>query len=425
MRLFFFSTLILFCYASRAQQSIAIKGVLVDQTNNQPIDHAVCFLKNNVHIGDVTEENGFFRLNYPLSFEYDSLIISSLGYERLELPLSSLNINRDTLFFFLERKALLLDDLIIEAKGYRIKDLILKSFSNIPRNYPKGEHQLTGLYRKLSTQGQLYTHLEEAAIELKDYNYNAAPDKIEIEVQAYRQTNEWGNVDATTTALMDKVSQKAYENFGISINQLNKLYESNYIRLFKQEGTHFDINTLKRFINDSYLFELVDVLISGNDTVFHIAYEDGPFATRVSGNSYLKIRAEDHAIIEFQISQGLKEKYLLNQVLVKFQKIGGRYYPKFIRTVQPRIINPEMDDEEYDISTYWFSEAVETSNFEKKKGNELVRRYDRNDYRNKEYDPDYWQNFELIKMFPLEEAIRRGLEKHQPLEEQFRQNSHD
>ncbi|MCG8309775.1 MAG: hypothetical protein MI975_20435 [Cytophagales bacterium] len=409
---------------SQQAQMVTINGNLVDHSSNLPINNAVCFLKNNDHIGVVSDKNGSLVLSFPKTLIYDTLIVSSLAYERVSIPLSQIDTSKDLIKISMKERTLLLDELIIEATGYDLKKLVLNSVANISKNYPDRAHQLKGLYRRVSTEKKQYKYLEEAVVLVEDHDYKNYQRPSKIKVNAYRQSKDWGKIDTLMVKVLNKIREKAVKNFNLSNNSLHRLFESNYIRVFNKDGTHFNFNTLKGFIDDHYKFELVDILTPGRDTIYHVAFSEGPFPERPSGRTYLKINSSDLGIVEFQISSGFKgNNNLLHQVLVKFRKVDNRYYPYYIKTVQPRYINREIDDGEYDIEIYQFDE-VKTKDFRKIRSKESINRLDMESHKSNSYDPGFWKDIDESGKYPvLDQGVKLSLEKNQSLEEQFEEAS--
>ena len=394
---------------------VEIKGMVKDKENKTPLHGAVCFFKNNEHIGHVTDSSGHFKIKYPKEFSDDSLMISMLGYNRQNVSVRSLS-STDTLVFLLERNAIVLKDVLIQNEKFDLKQLVLKAIENIPKNFPDKPHLLEAFYRKVSTHNHQYTHLEEAVIRIQDYNYKILPNASKIEVLAYRESKDWGDIDSITVKILSKTRASGYNNWQTAFNPLSRLYENNNMRLFNQEDTRFHLKSFKKYM-DSYLAEVVDIYTVNNDTIFHIAFNDSAFPAPPSGRSYLKINMTDHAIIEFQISSQ-RNGHILYRKLFKFQKTEGRYYPKCLKVTKPRLINRDIEDGEYDIATIWF-DSVKIKNFEKVKPKHVIDRLDKQGHKKPNYDPAFWLDLKMLDKYPLERGVRKSLESYQPLEEQF------
>lgn len=415
-------SIILLCYLQSFAQynpTVSIRGILLDD-EKQPVKNAVCFLKINDHIGVISSENGSFLLEFPRALLYDTLILSSLAFHKISIPLSKIDSRLDPIEITMKERTLVLDELVIEGKGDDIKKIVLNSIAKISSNYPKRTHQLKGHYRKVSTEKKQFTYLEEAVVLVEDHDYKDFQKPPKIDVIAYRKSKDWGKIDTLMVKVIDKIGDKAVKDFNVSRNPLYQLFESNYIRNYDKDGTHFNFESLKEFIDDRYKFAIVDIIYSEKDTILHVAFDEGPFPKTPSGSSYLKINSKDLAIIEFQLSTGFKSDNLLNQVLVKFRKIENCYYPYYIKTIKPRYINREIDDDEYDIEVYQFDE-IKTKEFKKIKNRESIDRFDIMSHRQNIYDFEFWRSIENSNKYPLEEGIQISLEKHQSLDEQFKE----
>ncbi len=405
---------ILVNYTVFAQQAkhIILQGIVKSAYDDQPIDYAACFLKNNEFIGDVTDSAGFFTISVPDHLSYDSIEISSLGYEKLIVPIQTLDKQKHVKDFFLKRKVIILNEIIVMEKRYDLKKMVFEAIKNIPENYPKNRHQLEGLYRKVATEGNQYTYLEEAYVTIEDHAYSDYLTPPKIKINALRMSRDYGKADSIILHLVEGISQKAKENFDISQNPLYKVLDNNYLHLFLKEHTRFSYGNFNKYLSDTARYKLMDVLISGKDTIYDIAFNDGPLPQTPSGNTYLKINANDMAIVEYQVTSGFGDKYILHQVLVKFKKEeDDRYYPYFIKTIQPRFINREIDDGEYNIETYWF-DKVKTKDFKRIKSKESIDRFDVDSYKKRSYNPEFWKKIDKIGKYPLDEGVRSNLEKH-------------
>ena len=424
MRNFVFFLIISVYHSVTAQQAkrISIQGIVKSAYDDQPIDYAVCYLKNNEFKGDVTDRAGFFTINITENLSYDSIVISSLGYEKLIVPIQRLDKQKDTTVFFLKRKVIILDEIIVREEAYDLKKMVFAAIEKIQDNYPKNRHQLEGLYRKVATEGNQYTYLEEASVTIEDHGYSDYLKPPKIKINALRRSKDYGQVDSVMVHLTEATSKKAADNFAITQNPLYRVLDSNYLHLFLKEHTRFNYETFSKYLGDTSRYKLMDIIITGKDTIYQIAINDGPLPQPPSGNTYLKINASDFAIVEYQVTSGLSDKYILHQVLVKFKKENDRYYPCFIKTIQPRYINRRLDDDEYDIETYWFDE-VKTKDFKSIKSKESLDRFDLNSYKRKHYNPEYWNNLDETELYPLDKGVRLSIEKHQSLEEQFKETS--
>ncbi len=409
-----FFALFLLCTLSIYSQSYkTVIGKVTNLETNNPVEGAVCFLKNYNHVGAISSKNGVINLSIPTSMTTDTLYFSMLGYKDFYLPVESAINQKDSLYIVMEPNALMLQDILIETEGMDVSQIFLEALKKIPQNYPNKRHQLKAFYRNVSTEYHEYTYLEEAVITTDDMGYQHPAKLNKIKVEGLRHSKEFGEVDAETMAYLVKIQQSIRaKKWDVPINPLYSLYEQNYLRLSNKPKTHFDFLGVKKSI-EAYSFQLMNVEVFESDTIYQIAFHSGPYSKSLSGKTYVKINISNYAITEFQFNSRL-----LGSVYVAFQPIGGRYYPRLIKTISPRLINMSMRDGEFDIVTLWIEEVL-PSKFERIKPKLVVDRQNPKYNVFNKYHHQFWLENKIAANHPLDERIKQSLEKHESLLKQF------
>ncbi len=397
--------------------SIELKGRLLEKGSNAPIGNAACLIKNFNHLGAFSADDGTFSLNVPKELVNDTLIIRHLGFGTVSLPVRY-GIDGEFGSIFMEAEPMQLQEIVIRDPGERLKALFVGAVSSIPDNFPRQPHSLTGLYRKVSTEGRLYTQLVEAAVTVQDHSYKTDTDRIIIQESLRRETVDHGDVDSLiVSALLAGASDAVARQWSVPLNPIYRLYESNYIRTFRRASNMFNISNLKRYVDDHYRFKLMNVSIEGVDSVYQVAFSEGVVPREPTGENYFKINSSDLAITEFQLTHGWHGR-LNHQVQVRFRKYGDSYYPYFIKTVQPRYINRNEDDQEFDIETLWF-EPPQTDNYDRIKKRQALDRFNPSRTDKGLYDSAFWRTFDLLKEHPLPPETIKSLERFGTLDQQF------
>lgn len=415
-----FILFVLLSFSTQAQsfERSSVSGIVHSQA---PVESADCYLKNNEHIGTVTNAAGYFHLSFPKSMLYDTLVILAMGFERKEVPLASVNLKQDTVSIYLDQQSIVLHEVLIESTGLNLKDMVLKAVRSVPDNYPNKIHQLRGLYRKVSTKGTRFTHLEEAVIVVEDNGYQKPPNLLKIKTEHYRQSKDWGDVDSSYITMTKKMDKAISRQLKISSNPLNRLYESNGIRHYYGENAWFNFKAFRNIVDDHFTFELRNISVDNGDTLYQVAFAANPVPPppdHVSGRNYLIINASDLAIVEMQFTLGFDDGPLMSQSHVRFHKIEGRYYPKYVRSIKQRHINRKVDDEEYDILTFWFDD-VKLKAFQRIKSSEANDPNESSSHQRNFSASNFWNSTPLIQKHPLEKSVLEDLQRHEPLEEQF------
>lgn len=395
-----------------------LSGTLVDGEGIS-LPHAFLFLKGYPEFNWASNSSGVFELRYPEVLKNDTLVVSLLGYHRVQVPLSGLNPTGNLIK--LEEAVIGLNEVIVRPEDTSVEEMISQAIDKIPQNYPDQRHQLTGLYRKVSTNYEEFTHLVEAAVVVEDLGYGKDIRRAKIKMEALRQSDDHAETDPYVTAMKSKI-RNHIKSLGEPLGPLNPIFEtypSNYLRtaydpksIFGKDGYRFmgipELPSYHRFVGT----ELAD-----GDTIYHIAISgsDPP-----DGSSYLKINGRNHAIVEYQLGYRSGE----HQVYVKFKEVEGQYYPEIIRLKALRLINRDVGVHQMDIHTLWF-DKVSTEEFKKIKSRDLLKKDQVLEPNTYSFDRAFWENNISIKNHPLDTAVIESLEINHKLNEQFKRNAKD
>lgn len=403
------------------QSAVEISGLVLDAKSSEPLPHAYLFLKNYPEFNWIASGSGEFSLHFPEVLKNDTLAVSLLGYQPVQIPLSSLS--RAGNRIKLNQTVIGLNEVIIKPDN-SLREMITKAIENIPANYPDKRHQLTGLYRKVSTDYEEFTHLVEAAVVVEDVGYGKDEIQSRIKVESLRQSDELAEVDSTLLATLRRLDEhiaKQVERTRAA-NPFVDAFEGNFVRWwFESEKKYYE-----SFFFGSAMFpmyqELVGYELEGRDTVYHIAYgsTDPPF-----GTSYIKINSRNHAIVEAQYTPYTSEdKKFYTQYFIKFREYEGKYYPEKVVRKMMRFINRDIGGHQMDIHTYWF-DGVNTGKFKRIPYRDAQKRDQSLEPKSYRFDSDFWENYESIKSYPLDSAIIKSLERHRNLSGQFKNNGKD
>ncbi|PZX46401.1 carboxypeptidase-like protein [Algoriphagus chordae] len=402
------------------QQTNNISGVVTDKEDSSPVQFAYLYLKNYPDFSALADERGEFKFFFPSQFMDEIVVISSIGYQKLELPVSSLSKTGNIIG--LQRQLLSLNEVTVMPEDHSMEEMISHAIDNIPKNYPDKRHQLKGFYRKVSTNYEEFTKLVEAAVVVEDVSYLKEGSALRVKLESLRQSDELGEVDSTMTILKQRIREQI-KSTGSALGPSNEIigtYQHNGFRgdaynsktWFGKDGDRFmgipELPTYRRFMGEE---------IIGNDTIYQIAIstKDPP-----NGSSYLKINSRNHAIVEYQIGY-LSGEY---QTFAKFREVDGVYYPEMISIKELRLINRDVGTHQMDISTFWFDMPM-TEDLKKIRAKDALGRDEEVEFNDYELDSSFWKAYDLIKKHPLDSAIIRSLEKNKSLEQQFKRNAKD
>ncbi|WP_218144156.1 carboxypeptidase-like regulatory domain-containing protein [Algoriphagus hitonicola] len=398
-----------------------ISGIV--RNDSSPVLNAYIFLKNYPDFNTLSDSEGRYTLLFPENLRNDTLVISHIGYEQIEVSLANLNRSPNTQI--LKERTIGLEEILVVPEDKALKEMLQKAVLKIPENYPSKRHQLNGLFRQVSTNYDEFTQLIEAKVKIEDVGYTKAIGSAKIKIEELRKSDDLAEKDSTYIMFLRKFqnSQQAENQNSVAENQPIQLYESNLIRKNYLERSPLNINgfmneffgIIERPVYQELMgFELVD-----QDTIYQIAYgsTDPPI-----GTSYIKINSRDFAIVEFQVTRYMDpERESYEQFFMKYKKVNQKYYPEKLIHKVIRFINRNIGSHQMDIQTFYFDE-VQTGKLKKIRNWEKELRDSRIDLNPSVYDSVSWKNSQYLKNHPLDSAIIKSLERFRSLDEQFGSN---
>ncbi len=403
--------------------SQSLSGTVIDKENSEPLANCYLFIKNYPEFSWISDSAGKFSIKYPESLKSDTLVVSFLGYKSKEVPL--LSINSSVLEIELNRLMISLDEVLVMPETVGLENLIHNILENIEINYPNQRHQLTGGYRKISTDYNEFTGLIEATVTIEDVGYSKDISNSKIQINSIRSGDELAEVDLVFLDYYNRLKAKAVDETGVRhiSNVLVDLYRNNPLRGAYYEDALFTENGLQMtFIGIPEMpvyHEIVGYEVIEKDTVYQIAFgsTDPPL-----GSTYIKVNSRDFAVLEIQqkiFTNADRTDYI--EMIVKYRKFEGRYYPEKIVQKKMRFISRDIGGHSMDIHTYWFDE-VKTGKFKKIRFKDAEKAGENVRSQHEEYNPDLWNQSEILKNHPLDSAIIKSLERYRSLQEQFKSN---
>ena len=248
-----------------SQTGVVITSKVIDAESKEPLVFAHVSVKN-LSTGTFTDENGYFTLAIPKSSINDTLTISFIGYETLNLIISKIK-HEDIL---LTPKVNMIEEIAIVA-SYNPKKIFKKVRKNLKKNYPLNTPFCAKtFFREYYKKDSSTVHMFEASITMKTkgikYNdiYNNAEFDIDTINYFYRADyNEYyfefmlGAKYQSTVYIpkgkgkynIDSVFYKNNEKY-ISITFIPKMSDSilsyKYAILVLPDGTEYELPVLEQ-----------------------------------------------------------------------------------------------------------------------------------------------------------------------------------
>jgi len=144
-----------------------LSGKLLNRQNKEEVPYASISVLGHP-FGTISNVDGEFQLKIPPEYESDTLVISSMGYDRLyilpdTLPHSELDIYLDPVEIQLK------EVLVSAANPMQVLD---KMIENIYQNYSTNTQLMTSFYREVLKQDKEYINVSEAVMDILKASYS-------------------------------------------------------------------------------------------------------------------------------------------------------------------------------------------------------------------------------------------------------------
>jgi len=419
----------LFLYINVFSQSIKIGGKVINEHLKVPVIYANISIKG-YPIGISSNEAGEFNLYFSEDYIHDTLSVSAIGYESYECLVNEV-CNKDSLVIILKEKVYELQDVFV-FPDEKLKDIINNVTKNLKRNYPNRKHLFTGFYRELVLKDNTYTRLIEAAVDIQKPGINSTKGEL-IRVNEIRKSNSYIEYDWKST-LFTKIFGE--ENFLYKILGADIIYHHN------KSYSNKNIFT-KDFIN-SYDFILENITMLDTIKIYEIKFYDKKYYGEFGGNfsaienHKISVREDNYAIIRYEFNLQIvknKEKYKtinfednsMYFAKVYYKEHNGKYYPYLFDFMRPVIAKGA--DEKTGIGKQYLKSTLLINNI-------LTSRKEYENIKNKfsspndidlynqdyKYNPEFWNDYNILKLNPLYKQVKYDIGKEKSLEEQFIEN---
>lgn len=260
----------IFVKAQSAERTIS--GQIYSKENNEPLPFASIYLKGST-VGTSANEEGKFVFHFSNSNDFDTIIISNIGYISIEKNIDDFKPNQKIL---LNSNTTDLDEVVITStkkKKLTAKQIVKKAYKAIEKNYPEQPYILEGFVRDLQKEDDKYVEYLECAA--KFYNQathvetEAEVELVEIRTNYIAKKHPWNEQWERKNSIID-------------------LIEDDFIR--------FDYGPIRG--KSEWKYELEDILPYNNKYVYKITGIDPPFQKAV-----LYIDTESFAFVKLELTR--------------------------------------------------------------------------------------------------------------------------
>jgi hypothetical protein len=169
--------------SAQGQQTWELRGTITDAENGEPVPFASVGVPQQ-QIGISSNYSGYFSLILKSNNPDHNLEISSIGFERLTIPLSQIDFNEDMEFKLIPR-ATILEEVVIRGQAQTLEELVRdvsKGRKNFLRSRP---YLMNALYRETLTEQDRYLGFTEAQGVFYINGYNPKYKNNQSQVMTY------------------------------------------------------------------------------------------------------------------------------------------------------------------------------------------------------------------------------------------------
>lgn len=224
------------CFASIQKQNL--QGVLVDSKTNKPI-HLASISIINSNIGTISNKDGVFKLSY--SSLDDSVIISHIEYETLNLSLSDKSIKEE---IYLTPRNIILSE--VSVKAMSAQDLLLKAIEESSKKIEPNA-TLNTYYREFVKNNEQYSKFSDGLVDYK------------ITINKKRKIKVTVNVKESRAIKLDTLKEEEFSlNSPLDVRWAANIYDISRIqRLLNKEDFYKYNFKLIEFENNSDLIKVI------------------------------------------------------------------------------------------------------------------------------------------------------------------------
>ena len=173
------------CSISFGQNVTEFKGIVLDKDTNSPLALADLIITNS-NVSTIANSDGEFLLKVPENLLQNTVTISYLGYQKLEVALSNFK-PTDTKIYLQQAATVLAAIDIVAPKD--AKELVEKALALKGENYATETDFMTGFYRETIKKRNRNASLSEAIVSIDKSSYKSSKNDQITLIKARKNTD--------------------------------------------------------------------------------------------------------------------------------------------------------------------------------------------------------------------------------------------
>ena len=366
---------------------IELKGQVLDY-NYKPLPLVNIGFKNRP-LGTITNNVGEFELKVPESYLGDTLWFSSLGYKTESIPVKS---SKSDLQVLLAETSITLPEVIIKYRN--ANEIIAQFLRHRKSNYTEKSFLVTAFFRETIKQNKKYVNVSEAVLQILKYPYDKP---FRLDLVKFIKGRKYQDVEKMKDVNFRLEGGPFY---------FSRIDIARYMDFFPREGKE----PLYR-----YKFEGLDY--EYDNMVFVVSFKPYDDNGELLYKGLLRIDTDSYALVsaEFELTENtlrMSRKYLIRKESpqIKAKPYYARYYINYrpykdiwvlnkikgelkVRINDKRTRNKSVFTA---VTEMLMSDFKDASGIRFKPSETYKPKYILTD-KIKEYDPEFWKDYNVIK----------------------------
>lgn len=355
-------------FAQPTAPALRLRGRVIDAATRQAIPGAHLRVGK---VGTATNADGRFELRLPAESRTDRLVVSYIGYQNLERPVTG-SLDRDLTLALTEAPHQL-----AEAKVYAsARAIVADAVARIPQNYPIQPVRLTAFYREANRMfpGGRYTYLAEGLLELFKPPYDRPKQGDQTRVVQYRK-RELMPFDSVQIRWVQGATFGEWADFVRSRIE------------FLTEREHYD-------------YRLIDITTYDGRDAYAIGFEPKGDRGKHRGTLYVALDGLALVAAEWRNTEAalkrrsdLSTAYRKAERKVEYQFFNGRWYLQ--RATNETVIEQVARKREHRVSDELVVTDFDTTTREGFRYTEIVQSTDAFSNLETPYDSTFWSRYNV------------------------------
>lgn len=400
-------TILLFGLSGNSFSQVMLKGTVVDSKNKKPVPYAAVGIIGT-YMGTVANDLGEFEL-YLVDADTSRVKVSSIGYKSQVIE----DFPNKPIVIALEQSAVVLNEMIVYDLYKDPFKVLRKAFRLVKKNYLTDPFTMNVFYRHYCKDDSIYGRLIEAAGEIyKPKGYSRSSElpanQHQIHLSQLRRSFDMS------------LLKRKNAHIPIGVDNILSVDFVGYADIRKAMGSFMVVKPDSSFsLNSNYSFTFNGTTSYDGQNVYKIGYQyhgkKDKLYSRLTWHNYkqtgeLFINQDDYAIV--------KAENLYNWLGTNFKQIAyyrknnGRYV---LSHAIEESTNDNLTGKTHHAHIEMLINDVKIGKNNTFKGQKMTHQV----LSKVPYEPEFWDNYNVIKRNRLEDRIKSHLERNVTLNQQF------